>query len=110
MQDEIVLLYTTWPDAETARHFAAHAVSSGLCACANLMAPHEAIYRWEGRIENAREHAMILKTTRAASPALIEAMAAAHPHEVPAAVALSVDAGASSAGFLAWVREQSPGI
>lgn len=110
MQDEVVLLYTTWPEAETARRFAGQAVSRGLCACANLMAAHEAIYRWEDEIEHASEHVMILKTTRAASGALIEAMKEAHPHEEPALLGLRADAAVSSAGFLAWVREQSTGI
>ena len=64
--DELVVLYTTWPDAETAEAFARRAVEERLAACANVMAPMRSIYRWDGEIQSEVEIPMLLKTTAAA--------------------------------------------
>ena len=37
--DEAMILYTTWPDAETAQAAGAAAVETGLAACVNVFAP-----------------------------------------------------------------------
>lgn len=101
--DEAIFLYTTWPDAETARAAGAAAVDQRLAACANLMAPMTSIYRWEGQIEQAAETPMILKTTRRNADALKALVLSLHPYDLPCIVALAVEAGASHAPFLAWI-------
>lgn len=103
MRDEIVLLYTTWPDAETAERFAAEAVADRLAACANLLAPMRAIYRWKGAIEREAETPMILKTTAARAEALRDRIVAAHPYETPAVLALPVRTEGSNPAFLDWI-------
>lgn len=103
MRDEIVLLYTTWPDAETAERFAAEAVADRLAACANLLGPMRAVYRWEGAVERAVETPMILKTTAARSEALRDRILAAHPYETPAVVALPARVEGSNPAFLDWI-------
>ena len=45
--DELLILYTTWPDAETAEACGRAAVEEKLAACANVLAPMRSIYRWE---------------------------------------------------------------
>jgi periplasmic divalent cation tolerance protein len=105
--DEIVLLYTTWPDAETAEAAAEAAVNMGLAACANILAPIRSLYLWEGALERQGEHAMLLKTTAAAAPALRDLILARHPYETPAILALPVRAEGSNPAFLAWIRAQT---
>ena len=39
------VLYTTWPDAETAEQAGAEAVAERLAACANIFAPIRSVYR-----------------------------------------------------------------
>ena len=60
---EAVILYTTWPDADTARACAGAAVEAGLAACANILAPMTSVYRWEGVLEEAAEVPALFKTT-----------------------------------------------
>ena len=43
---EAVLVYTTWPDAESAEKAGAEAVAERLAACANVLAPMRSIYRF----------------------------------------------------------------
>ncbi len=104
---EFLLLYTTWPDAEKAAVAGRAAVEARLAACANVFAPIRSIYRWEDRIEEAAEVAMTLKTTAQAAPALRALLLARHPYDLPCIVAMPLDAAASHADFLAWIRVET---
>jgi periplasmic divalent cation tolerance protein len=103
--DETVILYTTWPDAETAQAVGTEVVEQALAACANIFAPMMSIYRWDGAVEQATEIPMILKTTRSQVQALRDLVLARHPYEVPCVLALPVDAAGSSPAFLAWISQ-----
>jgi periplasmic divalent cation tolerance protein len=107
---ETVLVYTTWPDAESAEKAGAEAVAERLAACANVLAPMRSIYRWKGAIEAAQETPMLLKTTRAHAAALKDFLVARHPYETPAVVALDVLADASHGGFLEWVAAETKSL
>lgn len=104
---EAVVLYTTWPDEESAEAFAAEAVADRLAACANILAPMRSVYRWQGAVNRALEVPMLLKTVRGRAEALVERLNARHPYDLPCAVALSVEAAASSPDFLAWIAAES---
>jgi periplasmic divalent cation tolerance protein len=100
---DALLVYTTWPDPESARAFAREAVEAALAACVHVYPPIASVYAWKGAIEEAEETPMILKTTAAAAEALRARLAERHPYDLPAFVALPTDAQASSADFLAWI-------
>lgn len=106
--DEAVVLYTTWPDAESAEAFAAEAVADRLAACANLLAPMRSIYRWRGAVERAVEHPMLLKTSRRTAAALVQRLNARHPYDLPCAAAFALDS-ASAPDFVAWVSAECDG-
>lgn len=104
---ETVLIYTTWPDAETAERVGAEAVAERLAACANVLAPMISIYRWEGAIDRAAEVPMILKTTARSSERLRDFILARHPYDTPAIVALSVLTDGSNPAFLDWIARET---
>ena len=104
--DECLILYTTWPDAETAEAAARAAVQAKLAACANLMAPMTSIYRWQGEIQRETEVAMLLKTTAAAAGPLRDFILARHPYETPCVVALPGRPEGSNPDFLRWIGEE----
>ena len=104
--NESVILYTTWPDAETAEAFAAMAVAERLAACANILAPMRSVYRWQGAIERAAEVPMLLKTTISAAPALRDLVQDEHPYDAPCILALPVNTAASGAPFLDWIESE----
>jgi periplasmic divalent cation tolerance protein len=98
----VALLYTTWPDAETARAAAREAVDGGRAACVNVFAPHLAVYRWDGATEEAQEVAALFKCAAERAGDLRDWITARHPYELPAIVALEAGA-ASSPAYLAWI-------
>jgi len=102
MQD-VVLIYTTWPDAETADRAARAAITGRHAACANVMAPIASVYRWEGRVETASETPILFKTTSEAAEGLKALLVEIHPYDTPCIVALPVTAAQSHPPFLAWI-------
>ena len=104
--EELVILYTTWPDADTAEAVGRAAVETKLAACANVLGPIRSIYRWEGAIQSESETPMLLKTTAQAAPRLTAFILERHPYETPCVLALDVLPEASNAAFVAWVVRQ----
>jgi periplasmic divalent cation tolerance protein len=104
MAPQLVSIYTTFPDRETAARVARALVEERLVACANLF-PIRSIYRWQGRIEEADEWAALLKTRRALYPAAEERIRGLHPYEVPAILGSPEEMVAPS--YAAWVEESS---
>ena len=104
---DALLVYTTWPDAESARAFAREAVEASLAACVHVLPPIASVYRWNGAVEEAQETPMWLKTTRAAAGPLRALLDERHPYDLPAFTALPADAAASSPEFLAWIGTET---
>ena len=101
MTDKRVVL-TTAGTPEEARRIARLLVESRLAACVNIT-PVGSIYRWEGKVEEASEHLLIIKTTEAAIARLQEALRQAHSYDVPECIALAVEDG--SLPYLKWITE-----
>ena len=104
MPDEFVVVFTTMPAAgEAARTLARTLVTERLAACANLLPPMLSIYRWDGDVQEDDERQIVMKTTRARVPALLERIRALHPYDVPEFLVLPVVDG--SEAYLDWVRD-----
>jgi len=104
---EAVILYTTWPDADTARTCAAAAVEAGLAACANILAPMTSVYRWEGALEAVSEIPVLFKTTGERAEALKALILSRHPYELPCIVGLPIQSASSHGAFLEWIGQQT---
>ena len=97
--EQVLLVTTNLPDADSARSLARLLVESRLAACVNLMPGIESIYRWQGDIEQASEFTLLIKTTRRHYTQLEQAIVSHHPYEVPEVIALPV-----SDGYLPYLR------
>lgn len=100
----LVEVLITAGNPREARRLARHLVERRLAACVNLH-PVRSVYRWKGGVEEAREVALAVKTTRANYPALEAEVRRLHSYEVPCIVALPVQSG--SRPYLEWIRESS---
>ena len=103
MTDKVVVLVTCSSRAE-ARSIARAAVHARLAACVNVLgAPVHSIYRWKGKVEQAREVLLVMKTSRKKLAALRVAVTRLHSYDVPEFIALPIIAG--SPGYLRWLDE-----
>ena len=99
--DAIVVLVTCKSKRE-ARKIVTALVQKRLAACGNILeSPVSSIYRWKGKIEQAKEYLVLLKSTRKAFAALEREVADLHSYEVPEIIAIPVTDG--SRKYLAWV-------
>lgn len=100
----LTLAVTTASDRASALAFGRRLVEEGLAACATVVPGARSVYRWKGRIEEAAESVVLLKTTAARLPALRRRLRALHAYELPEDFALTAGAGAA---YAAWVREST---
>jgi periplasmic divalent cation tolerance protein len=84
-----------------AEALAARLVEDGLCACVNVLPGVRSVFRWQGRIDTADEHLLLVKTTRSMATALRERLLALHPYDVPEVLELPVVGGAPA--YLQWL-------
>jgi len=96
-----LLVLTNLPDEAGAHALATALIEAKLAACVNILAPCRSVYRWQGRIEDATEVPLLIKTTAERYPALEAAIRAQHPYELPEIIAVPVDRGLPD--YLAWV-------
>ena len=102
---DTLLVFTSLPDQASADSLAKHLVDQGLAACAQILAPCRSIYRWQGRVEQAGEVPLLLKTSAGRYAALETAILAHHPYELPEIIAVPIDRGLPA--YLAWVDEET---
>ena len=103
MAKEVLVVLSTWPNADQARAAARQIIEEKLAACANLVPAIESIYRWEGKVETAAEVLMILKTTLGRYPLLETRIKSLHSYAVPEIVSLRVTDGLPA--YLRWVED-----
>jgi len=105
MSNDILLVFTNLPDAQSAKKLAQQLVESRAAACVNQLAPCSSTYRWQGNIESATEVPLLIKTTRLAYPRLEKLIREAHPYELPEIIAVSLTDGLPA--YLDWVANET---
>ena len=100
-EENVVVLVTCGSRAE-ARRIARAVVTRRLAACANLFeVPVESVYRWKGKVEQAREFLLLMKTATAQLAGLEAEVKRLHSYDVPEFIALPIVGGARA--YLEWL-------
>ena len=102
MTDTRVVL-TTAGSRDEARRIAEGLVDCRLAACVNIVPGAVSIYRWKGKVEEAEEWLLWIKTTAAAFERVRDAIKQMHSYELPECVCLAVEDG--SAEYLKFVED-----
>ena len=104
---DTLLVISNLPDRASAEKLARVLVDGRLAACVNILSPCRSLYRWKGKVEDAEEFPMLIKTTRERYPQLEAAIRKNHPYELPEIIALQLAAGLP--GYLDWVASETSG-
>lgn len=105
---DLCILYVTAADADEALRIGRALVEARLAACANVLPGMTSVYRWEGRVEQAGEAVLVLKTRASLVEAATERVKALHAYACPCVVALPVEGG--NPDYLDWLlRETAAG-
>jgi periplasmic divalent cation tolerance protein len=83
-------------------------VEEKLAACVNIVRPVRSIYRWRGRVEDAREYMLMFKTRATLYSAVERRVLQLHSYEVPEIIALTPTAG--SRRYLDWLVDSANSV
>jgi periplasmic divalent cation tolerance protein len=100
-EPDCLIVFTTLPLDHDAATFAATLVSERLAACVSVLGEADSTYTWEGRVERSRERQVLIKTTAARWPALVDRIGQLHPYAVPEILAVPISDGLPA--YLQWV-------
>lgn len=103
LSDTVMLVLANMPDAATADAIERAVLDEGLAACVNRLPEVDSRYRWQGRIESAREIPLLIKTTPARLAELERRIATLHPYDVPEILAFRADH--ALAAYARWVAD-----
>ncbi|MCL7420343.1 MAG: divalent-cation tolerance protein CutA [Methylobacter sp.] len=95
------LILCTCPDRDTADKIARLLVTGQLAACVNILPGILSVYTWQGQVESAQEHLLLIKSSKDRYQALEAAIRDNHPYDVPEIIAVPVEAGLPE--YLHWI-------
>jgi periplasmic divalent cation tolerance protein len=98
-----LLVTTTAGRAADARRIAAALVAERLAACVQVVGPVTSRFRWQGKVEVAREWLCLIKTSNGLYRRVEAEIGRLNPYDTPEIVALPM--AHTSARYRAWLEE-----
>ena len=95
-----IQVVTTIDTEEGATRLARTLVERRLAACVQVAGPVASVYRWQGRVEEAREWQCLIKTRADLFDAVAAAIRALHAYELPEIIALPIVAGGTVVNYV----------
>ena len=104
--EKYFLVLVTCANPIQAKLIARSVVEKRLAACVSILrSPIESHYRWQGKIEKAREGLLLIKTTARKLGGLEREVKRLHSYENPEFIALPIAAGSKT--YLDWLDEST---
>lgn len=101
------LIYTTWPDRQSADKAINSLLEQRLIACANILGTSQSVYRWEGQVTQDEELCILFKTPVEKAEQVRDQIERIHPYETPCILTLPADKVLSSQGFQDWLLKET---
>ena len=101
------IVFTTAGSREEAEKIAQALLERRLAACVNILGPIHSVYRWQGKVETAAEHLLLIKTTAAMFDSVARAIRELHSYELPECIQVAIEAGSEE--YLKWIEESVVG-
>jgi periplasmic divalent cation tolerance protein len=106
MTDEkLSLVLVTAPSQEVADQLARSLVSEHLAACVTMLPRVVSVYAWEGKLEQAEEVLMLIKTRRSRYTEMEQHIRTHHPYDTPEIV--EIPAGQVTQKYWQWVMQET---
>jgi periplasmic divalent cation tolerance protein len=102
MTDKLLVLTTAGSESE-ARKIAQTLVERRLAACVNIVPRIQSVYRWEGKVEQAEEYLLLVKTVKARAALVRAVICELHSYALPECIAIPIESGSSD--YLKWLSD-----
>ncbi len=103
--EQFVVVYVTCSSAAEADELAEKIVADRLAACVNIINGVRSIFHWHGKVDNAAESLMILKTRKKLLKEVINFVQLHHSYDVPEIIALPIVGGSDE--YLSWLETET---
>ena len=100
---QCLVVLVTCPNRRQAKQLAHSVVRQRLAACVNLIPDVHSWFWWRGRLDQATEALLVMKTSVQRFARLRRIILAEHPYDVPEILALPIVNG--HAPYLQWLLE-----
>ena len=103
------MVFITAANKEEARLIARRLIKKRLAACVNIIDKIESSFRWQGKLDSAKEALLIIKSKKNKLVKIIKTVKSMHSYEVPEIIVLPIIGGDKL--YLRWIDEslgQSP--
>ncbi|MDD4909572.1 MAG: divalent-cation tolerance protein CutA [Candidatus Omnitrophica bacterium] len=97
-----IVVLVTASNKEEAQIIARKLLEDKLAACVNIIEGVNSFFWWEGKIDNAQEALMVIKSSKGKFKRLCAAVKSAHSYDTPEIIALPVVAGEKK--YLDWLN------
>jgi len=97
------LILTTSATLKEAKIIARKLVEAKAAACVNISRPVNSIYRWNGKIEKAKEVMLFIKTTSRSVRRVKKIILAEHSYQVPEIICLPIWQGHQP--YMDWIKD-----
>ena len=101
----VSVIYSTTDTLESAKTIARFLVKEKLAACVHILPKIESIYRWQGKIEEANECVLLVKTSERNVQKTIQKIRSLHPYDVPEIIVFPPVGGLKE--YLDYVDEET---
>ncbi|MDP3731866.1 MAG: divalent-cation tolerance protein CutA [Candidatus Omnitrophota bacterium] len=100
-----VVIFVTAANKKEAEKIASALIKKKLAACVNIIDNVNSLFRWQGKVDNAKEALLIIKSRKALMNNLIKKVKSLHSYAVPEIIALPIISGDKD--YLKWIDEST---
>lgn len=98
-----IIVLVTAPRIKEARDIAAALIKKKLVACVNIVEGVESLFRWQGKVDKAKEALLVIKSRKDKLPKIIKLVKSMHSYDLPEIIALPIIGGEEK--YLRWIDE-----
>lgn len=102
MEKSPIVVLVTASSREEAEKIAKNLLEERLIACANIVGPAHSLFWWDGKIDEATEYILLMKTRIDLFEKLSERVKALHSYQVPEIIGLPIIAGYKP--YIEWLN------
>ncbi|MFA4842219.1 MAG: divalent-cation tolerance protein CutA [Candidatus Omnitrophota bacterium] len=98
-----IVIFITCAKKSEALSIADNLISRKLAACVNIADNIKSVFRWQGKVDRAKEILLIVKSKKSKLTRIIKLVRLLHSYKVPEIIALPVISGYKP--YLEWIDE-----
>lgn len=98
-----IIILVTASGKKEAKYIAQQLIKNKLAACVNIIDKVNSSFRWQGKIDQASEVLLIIKSKKEKLAKIIKTVKAAHSYDVPEIIALPIIGGHKP--YLDWIND-----